>query len=245
MKTVVVIFGIFAYLVALVGQVGFILYLIPWDALPRTVYDVQHVPTISAVAIDIALATLFALQHSGMARRRFKALLLRVVPEAAERSVYVLLSGVVFILICAFWQPVDGIVWEVGDETLRTLLWAGYAAGWLFSLAATFVIDHFELFGLRQVYLQWKERPTPPAAFQEKLFYRFVRHPIQTGVLLALWSTPVMNTGHLVLSLLLTFYIFLGLYFEERDLVREFGAVYDDYRKRVGMLLPRKRRKGK
>jgi len=236
------LYGLFAYAVALVGQVWFILYLTRWEALPRTIYDAQTLPTFEAAAVDAALVLLFGLQHSGMARKRFKRFVLRFMPEAAERSTYVLLSGIVFVVICLAWQPVDGTVWNVEDPLWRSLLWAGYVSGWLFSLAATFVIDHFELFGLRQAWLYLKNETMPPVGFQERLFYRFVRHPVQTGVLLALWITPEMTAGHLLLSVLFTVYILVGIYFEEKDLAEAFGTVYKNYRERVGMLFPRRRR---
>ena len=235
-------YGIVAYAVALAGQVWFILYLTQWEALPRTIYDAQTLSTPYAVIIDTALVILFGLQHSVMARSWFKRYVTHLLPEAAERSTYVLLSGAVFILICLYWQPIDGEVWDVENEVMRTLLWSGYVLGWVFSLVATFVINHFELFGLQQVWLQLKQTKPSEIAFQEKLFYKFIRHPIQFGVLLALWITPVMNYGHLLLSVLFTAYIFIGLYFEEKDLVKELGEVYADYRKRVGMMIPRRRR---
>jgi len=178
--------------------------------------------------------TLFALQHSIMARERFKKFILKFIPKEIERAVYVFLSGVIFIIIVLFYRPIDGVIWKF-DSIVATILWGLYIFGWLFSLISTFIIDHFELFGIKQSLQNSKSENE----FKEVLFYKYVRHPIQLGVLIALWATPIMNLGHFILSLLLTIYIFIGLYFEEKSLVKEFGKVYTDYKKRVPMIFPK------
>ena len=193
-----------------------------------------------AIMIDTGLVLLFGLQHSLMARAWFKRHLTRFLPPAMERSTYVLLSGVVFILICLWWQPIDGVLWHVKDPLGWYLLTSGYLFGWIFSVVATFVINHFELFGLQQVYLHLRDKPTPQIAFSEKLFYKFVRHPIQLGVLLGVWITPFMTFGHLLMASLMSIYIFIGLYFEEKDLQKELGDAYTAYMKRVGFMFPKK-----
>lgn len=241
-KVAVLFYGIFAYIVALIGQIWFIIYLTQWDVILYSIYSPQSMGLWSAVAVNVGLVTLFGLQHSGMARKWFKTHLTAYIPTSMERSTYVLLSGLVFVLICLFWQPVDGMVWDVRNEAMRIVLWAGFLGGWVFSLVATFVINHFELFGLQQVYLNLLSKTAPQVTFQEKFFYRFVRHPIQLGVLLGLWITPTMTWGHLLLSLLFSLYIFIGLYLEEKDLVEELGEAYINYKKRVNMMWPKRRR---
>lgn len=137
-----------------------------------------------------------------------------------------------------YWQPLEGFLWHVDNEALRALLTAGYLFGWTFSLFSTFIINHFELFGLQQIYLNFLNKPTPPIDFKEKLFYRFVRHPIQLGILIDIWVTPSMSYSHLMLSVTLSIYIFVGVWFEERDLISELGDTYREYQNRVRMMSP-------
>ena len=239
-KTTLFTYGILAYVIALIGQLWFILYLGEWGFMSRTINSPQTVSIGYALLIDILLALLFGLQHSLMARGWFKKWITQYIPEVVERSTYVLLSGVAFIVVCYYWEPIDGVLWNVENDVWHTVLTGGYIFGWTFSVVATFVINHFELFGLQQVYLHLRDKPTPELDFTEKLFYRFVRHPIQLGVLIGLWVTPVMSYGHLLLSVLFSLYIFIGLYCEEKDLVAELGDAYSDYKRRVGMMLPRR-----
>ncbi len=231
-------FAIFSYLVALASQVWFILYLTNLNFL-NNIYAPQTTSTLLALIVDFTLLSIFALQHSIMARESFKKALIKLIPAPIERAFYTLLSGVSFILICYFYQPIDGLIWDIEDSFWSSFLWVGFIFGWGLSLYATFIIDHFELFGLKQPYYYLKEKRLPQIEFKEKSLYRFVRHPIQVGVLIGLWITPKMSFGHLFLSTLLTIYIFIGLYFEEKALVKEFGNVYKDYKKRVGMLFPK------
>jgi len=240
-KSTIFLYGIFAYLVALYGQIWFIFYIGDWDFMTHTINDKQTLPTLWAVVIDTALVVLFGLQHSVMARNWFKSHLTKYLPQPAERSTYVLLSGIVFIIICLWWQPIDGVLWDVKSPFLWYLLTGGYLFGWIFSVVATFVINHFELFGLQQVYLHLTNKPAPQNTFSEKLFYKFVRHPIQLGVLLGIWITPVMSYGHLLLAILFTVYILIGLYFEEKQLQDELGTEYKEYMKRVGFMFPRRK----
>ncbi len=242
-KILFFIYGLFSYVVALVGQIAFILYLTLYEEIPRNIYMPQTLTVSMAVLVNVALVVLWGLQHSVMARGWFKAKLTTFLPTVLERSTYVLIAGLVLILFVFYWQPIDGMLWDVKNETLRVLLWAGFVFGWLFSVVATFVINHFELFGLQQVYLHLLDKPTPTQDFTQKLFYKFIRHPIQLGVLLGLWITPVMNYGHLMLSVLMSIYIFIGLYFEEKDLVEELGEEYVAYKQRVGMMFPKRKDK--
>lgn len=237
-RSIIFIYGIFAYTLALIAQMWFILYIGEWEFMPSTINTQYPVPLMSALLINLALVLLFSLQHSLMARTLFKKYLTKVIPVAAERSTYVLFSGVALGLICLYWQPLDGFLWQVDNEIGRTLLSAGYLFGWTFSLFSTFIINHFELFGLQQIYLNLLNKPSPAIEFKEKLFYKFVRHPIQLGVLIGLWITPTMSYSHLMLSSTLTIYIFVGLWFEERDLISVLGNIYKEYQQRVRMMFP-------
>jgi protein-S-isoprenylcysteine O-methyltransferase Ste14 len=237
-KSIIFIYGIFSYSVALIAQVWFILFIGEWEFMPATINTQHPVPLMTALIINLALVILFGLQHSVMARSSFKKYLTKIIPQASERSTYVLFSGLALGLICLYWQPLDGFLWHIDNETGKTLLTAGYIFGWLFSLFSTFIINHFELFGLQQIYLNFIHKPAPAIDFKEKLFYKFVRHPIQLGILVGIWLTPTMSYSHLMLSLALTIYIFIGLRYEEKDLVAALGSAYKDYQKRVRMIFP-------
>jgi protein-S-isoprenylcysteine O-methyltransferase Ste14 len=233
------LYGVFAYAVGLWGQLWFIVYISDWKMISNNINMPQALSTPLALLIDLGLIILFGLQHSGMARRGFKRVITRFIPEVSERSTYVLLSGMVFVIFCLFYQPIDGFVWKVEEGVIYWLLEAGFVFGWVLSVYASFIINHFELFGLQQVWFYLTGKEAKPVTFKEKHLYRYIRHPIQLGVLLGMWLTPVMSYGHLVLSIGFTLYIFIGLYFEEKDLVRELGKTYAEYRKRVGMMFPR------
>lgn len=237
-KAIIFMYGLFSYTVALIAQVWFILYIGEWTFMPITVNTYYPVPLIDALSINFALILLFSLQHSVMARSFFKTYLTKIIPQAAERSTYVLFSGLALGLICLYWQPFEGFLWHVDNETGKILLTAGYLFGWGFSLFSTFIINHFELFGLQQIYLNLLNKPALSIDFKEKLFYKCVRHPIQLGILIGLWVTPSMSYSHLMLSITLSLYIFIGLWYEERDLISEWGDTYREYRKRVRMILP-------
>jgi len=176
-----------------------------------------------------------------MARRSFKRWWTRVVPTSIERSTYVLASSVVIGLIIWQWRPMPSLVWHVEHPIGTGLLWALFGIGWATALISTFLISHAELFGLQQVWARWRETLPEASAFQTPFFYRVVRHPMQAGIALGLWATPTMSAGHLLLAAGMTVYILIGLYFEERDLVRAFGARYAAYREQVPKLVPRLR----
>jgi protein-S-isoprenylcysteine O-methyltransferase Ste14 len=194
----------------------------------------------AALAVDLGLMAVFALQHSGMARPTFKRWSARFVPEAAERSTYVLLSCLALLLLFRYWRPIGGVVWATGDTVAREVLYAVFGAGWLLVLAATFLINHFDLFGLRQVWLYFRGRPYTRLRFTTPALYRVVRHPLYVGWLLAFWATPRMTWAHLVFAAAQTAYILAAIRWEERDLVAS-HAEYAAYRRRVPMLLPRLR----
>jgi protein-S-isoprenylcysteine O-methyltransferase Ste14 len=226
-----IFFATFLYLIAFVGN-------LPW--VPRTA-DAGHdvVGLVHAVAADIALIALFGLQHSVMARQRFKAAWVRIVPAPLERSVYVLAASLVLILLFWFWHPIPSMIWSVSNPMLVYLLWGLFGLGWLIVLLSTFLLSHFELFGLHQVWSHAGGRPAPPPEFRTPLFYQRVRHPLYSGFVLAFWAVPAMSAGHLLLAAGMTVYILIAIRHEERDLVGLFGADYEAYRARAGMLFPR------
>lgn len=196
-------------------------------------------PLWAQLAVDVLLLGLFAVQHSVMARPAFKRWWTRWVPKPAERSTYVLMASGTLILLFAQWRPIATPVWDFHGTALGWALAAQCALGWMLVLVSTFLIDHFELFGLKQVWRQLSGRPTPEAEFRTPLFYRHVRHPIYLGFMLAFWGAPAMSVGHLLFAAATSAYILIGIGFEERDLVAQFGQRYRDYRARVGMLWPR------
>ena len=192
----------------------------------------------AALAIDCALLAIFAVQHSVMARRWFKERWTQIVPWAIERSTYVLCASLALLLLFWQWRPIGVEIWSVENAVARGVLWTLFAAGWATVLVVTFLINHFDLFGLRQVWLPLIGRPYTRVPFRTPLPYRYVRHPLYFGFLLAFWMTPTMTLAHLVFALATTAYIVLAIQFEERDLVAEHGAAYEHYRRGVPMLLP-------
>jgi protein-S-isoprenylcysteine O-methyltransferase Ste14 len=193
---------------------------------------------LGAFMVDCALLGLFAIQHSVMARSGFKRWWTRIVPAAVERATYVLLSSLLLALVFVAWQPMPATVWDVQGSRAGSILLALCALGWLVVLLSTFMISHFELFGLTQVWRHLRGRAPAANGFREVLFYRFVRHPIMLGFIVAFWATPHMTVGHLLFALLTTGYILVGVHLEERDLLNAFGSTYAHYRRRVPMLVP-------
>ncbi|MEO5625949.1 MAG: methanethiol S-methyltransferase [Dokdonella sp.] len=192
----------------------------------------------TALVIDVTVLAAFSFQHSLMARPAFKRWWTRVVPSAIERSTYVLFSSLFFGMIFVAWQPLPTPVWDLRGTPAAPVLLAFYVLGWLIVLLASFMINHFELFGLAQVWRKVRERPAPDSVFTEKFLYRFVRHPIMLGLLIAFWAAPEMTQGRLLFALLTSAYIVIGVRLEERDLIKNLGAKYLNYRARVPMLLP-------
>jgi protein-S-isoprenylcysteine O-methyltransferase Ste14 len=224
-----VFFATFLYLVGFVGN------------FPQIPYAVDRGPEASvglAVALDLALIALFGVQHSVMARAPFKAAWTKIWPEPIERSFYVLIASLCLVVLFVFWRPIPIVLWAVTNTTGAYALWALFGLGWLIVLTSTFLINHFELFGLHQVWNHAGGREGPTPVFRTPLYYRRVRHPLYSGFILALWATPVMTVGHALLAAGMTLYILIAIRHEERDLIRLFGADYESYRQRVGMLIP-------
>jgi protein-S-isoprenylcysteine O-methyltransferase Ste14 len=222
--------GTFLYLCGFVG--GF--------AVPKTIDGPDAgLPLGQALLINGALVALFALQHTIMARPTFKRWWAKWVRGPAERATYVLLSNVALILLFVLWQPMTGVVWEAQGELARGILWGLFGAGWLLVLIATFQINHFDLFGLRQAWTYFRGRELEPLAFKSPFLYRQVRHPIYLGWITAFLAVPTMTVGHLLFGLLMASSILVSIRFEERNLTQIFGKLYADYRRRVPMLVPR------
>ena len=202
--------------------------------------SIDAAPTMAvgqAIAINIALLAVFALQHSIMARPAFKRWWTRFVPAPAERSTYVLFSSLALILLFWLWQPIGSVIWQVESLLGQGLLYAGYAAGWVLLLISTFLINHFDLFGLRQSWLYFRGRPYTEIAFRTPSIYKVVRHPLYVGWLLTFWCTPTMTAAHLLFALMTTAYILIAIRLEERDLTRAFPE-YENYRRKVPALIP-------
>ena len=210
--------------------------------LPKTIDTGPAASLSEAVIVNLLLLSLFALQHSIMARKGFKQWWTRFVPPVIERSTYVLLASLALMLLFWQWRPIPAVIWQVDIPVLATALTALSLVGWGIVLASTCMINHFELFGLHQVIENLFGRSLPVPRFRTPALYTVVRHPIYMGFIIAFWATPVMTLGHLMFALVTTGYIFVGIAFEERDLVAQFGDEYRRYRQRVGMLIPFRRR---
>ena len=225
----------FAFFVSFVYLVGF---LAGAPFLPSHVdKGIEAVPAVAAIW-DIGLIALFGVQHSVMARQSFKAAWTRMVPESLERSIYCLASALVLAALYAFWHPIPAPVWNVTDPLGRNLLWGLFLLGFGIVFISTWLLNHFELFGLAQAWNNWRERTAAAPRMRTPFFYKLVRHPIYTGFFIAFWATPQMSAGHLLLAIGITIYLFIGIRYEERDLVAMFGKDYTDYRAKVGMILP-------
>jgi protein-S-isoprenylcysteine O-methyltransferase Ste14 len=235
------LFGVFSYLVffaSFVYAIGFLAEL----HVPKSINSGETSGFTSSLLINLTLLSLFAVQHSLMARPFFKRWFTRYVPIEIERSIYVLASSLLLLLLYWLWQPMPDLVWKVDSALGQFSIWVVFVIGWLIVFLSTFMINHFDLLGLRQVWLHLRDRPYESIPFQTRALYRFVRHPIMLGFIVAFWATPTMTQGHLLFSLMTTLYIVVAIQFEEHDLRNALGADYEHYQKSVPMLFPRKPR---
>ena len=236
-KFLTVLYGAIAYVIFF----GSFLYAIAWVgdlAVPKTIDSGVAAAFVPSLIVDALLLGVFAIQHSVMARPGFKAWWTKIVPEAIERSTYVLLSSLALILILWQWRPMPSLVWNISSPALSAAILVVCGLGWLTVLSSTFLINHFDLFGLRQVWAYASGRETPPSEFHTPLFYRVVRHPLYLGFMIAFWAAPKMSLGHLIFAAGTTGYILIAIQFEEHDLINVFGDTYRSYQKRVSMILP-------
>jgi protein-S-isoprenylcysteine O-methyltransferase Ste14 len=219
---------VFLYLIGFVGDI----------VVPRSVSNAIAAPVGEAVIVDVLLVVLFGLQHSVMARPAFKRWWTRIVPAPIERSTYVLFSSLVLMLMFWQWRELPAVVWDVTWEPGRWAVWALFWLGWVIVLASTLMINHFELFGLKQVFTAWRAQPPGDTGFRATMFYRVVRHPLMLGFVIAYWAAPTMTVGHLLLAVVSTLHIVIAVHIEERNLTAELGAKYTEYRRQVPMLVP-------
>ncbi|MFK4512319.1 isoprenylcysteine carboxylmethyltransferase family protein [Bradyrhizobium daqingense] len=239
-KFIAFLYGITAYVVFFVTilyAIGFVMGLV----VPKTIDTGTATPPLEAIIVNLLLMALFAIQHSVMARQGFKVWWTQFVPKPVERSTYVLLASLSLLLLFWQWRPLPAVIWEIQNPDLAVTVVTLAFAGWVLVFTSTFIINHFELFGLHQVtnHLVGKEAEAP--RFKTPLLYKFVRHPIYLGFIIAFWAAPVMTAGHLLFAAVTTLYIFVGIALEERDLVALFGDEYRQYKQRVSMLIPWRR----
>ena len=236
-KILVLIYGVISYLLffgTFLYAFGFVGNLF----VPKSIDGAPQVPLAQAILINAALLSVFALQHSIMARPAFKNWWTKIIPEPAERSTYVLLSSLCLVLLVWQWQPMGGFIWRVDEPVAKTILTVLFITGWLIVLVSTFMINHFDLFGLRQVWFYFLGKKYEPLRFRIPFFYKYVRHPLYLGWLIAFWATPVMSAAHLLFAAVTTGYILTAIKFEEKDLVTHFGDKYSNYKRLVPKIIP-------
>jgi methanethiol S-methyltransferase len=240
------------YLTVGYGAASYLLFLVSFlymlgflgnAVVPRTVDHGMSAPVGEAIVVNLALLGVFVGQHSVMARPGFKRWWTRWVPSPIERSTYVWLSSAALLLLYWQWRTMPTVIWDVQQPAGRMVVWAAFWLGWAIVFASTFMISHFDLFGLRQVYLAWRGKPYTELDFHVRLLYRLVRHPLMFGFLVAFWAAPTMTAGHLLFTVANTCYILIAVQIEERDLIAALGDKYRNYRRQVSILLPLPRRR--
>lgn len=235
-RVMVLGYGILSYVVGCFAL--FWLLLGVGGIVPVGISDWQANSVTTAFFVNLSLIVLFGVQHSVMARRTFKNWLTQHIPQAAERATYMLASGVVTLIAVYFWQSLPGIVWQIENNVIQIAVWALYVAGLAYLLLSTLVTNHFELMGLRQVYLYFRRKPYTPLPFTNKFMYRYSRHPMMLGMLIIFWAAPLMTVTHLIMAIVFTLYILIGVYFEEKDLSRNFGDTYRKYKAEISAIIP-------
>jgi len=238
------VYGLIAYgisMFTLVYAMGFVAGV----GVPKSIDSAPSAPLGTALLIDTILLAVFAVQHSAMARQGFKRVWTKIVPQAIERSTFSLAASAALVLLFWKWEPIGGVIWNADGEALRMVLRAISFAGWMFVLLSTFVIDHLDLFGVRQVWLYFRGVPYAPPQFTVRGWYAYVRHPIYFGFIVAFWATPTMTAAHLVFAIATTAHTLIAIQLEERDMVKLFGERYETYREQVSMLVPRSPKKAR
>lgn len=236
-KALFLIYGVVAYIIFFATfcyAIGFVSTIL----VPKHIDSVPQSPLGYALIVNAALLTLFALQHSVMARPAFKRWWTKIVPEPIERSTYVLLASLCLILLFEYWQPMGGVIWQVESEAMQLFLKALCLFGFGIVLVSTFLINHFDLFGLRQVWFYFTGKKYEALPFRTPFFYNYVRHPLYFGFIIAFWSTPTMTIAHLFFAIMTTAYMLTAIQFEENDLIKQFGAKYQEYKKSAPMIIP-------
>jgi methanethiol S-methyltransferase len=236
-KLIAFLYGLVAYLaffVIILYAIGFVTGLM----VPKTIDSGPVGPPLQAIVVNLLLMSLFAVQHSVMARPQFKRWWTQFVPPSVERSTYVLFANLALALLLWQWQPIPTVIWQIDNPQIATAVLGLSLLGWVIVFSSTFLINHFELFGLHQVINNLTDKPMPAIRFRAPLLYKMVRHPIYLGFIIAFWITPVMTAGHLLFAAVTTAYIFVGIALEEHDLIAVFGDEYRRYRQRVAMIVP-------